>query len=220
MQINHRGLPPDLRRRLRVLEPLLFASLAMSYIWLIQPIRNDWLRVPFLIVVVLIPLLSNYLHQDRLADMGLRLDNLPASAREVGVFTLIASCSVVGLAFSAGESPELPFSSLVDFLIYPFWGLLQHYAMQSFVHRRFRESLGSPNAAIIASAVLFAIMHWPNKLLTIFTLLGGLAWCKLFSRHPNLLTLAISHGILAVLLYHLCPEDWVNNLRIGPRFYK
>ncbi|MHC4957203.1 MAG: hypothetical protein ACYTGN_02425 [Planctomycetota bacterium] len=40
-------------------------------------------------VSVLIPFVSVFAHRDRPRDLGLRLDNLGASAREVGLFTLI-----------------------------------------------------------------------------------------------------------------------------------
>ena len=66
------------------LEPLLFVVLALIYSWVIRSIPNDWLRIPFLVFIVLIPLASNILHRDSLRDLGLRFDNLGASAREVG----------------------------------------------------------------------------------------------------------------------------------------
>lgn len=205
--------------KIRVLEPLCFAFLAMSFIWFIKPMRNDWLSMPFLFGVALIPFLSSYYHGDTLKDIGFRLDNFRTSARDVGIFTLIGALIVVNIGFFWGGTLALPLKSVVNFLTYPLWGVAQQYVMQGFVHKRFRESLNNRWAAIICTAGLFAILHWPNLLLTIFTFVGGMAWCLLYDREPNLFTLAISHGILAVLVYFLGPEDWVRHLRIGPDFY-
>ena len=42
-----------------------------------------------------------------------------------------------------------------------------------------------------------------NAPLTGLTFVGGLVWSALFVRHPNVLALGISHGILATLAYPL-----------------
>ncbi len=67
--------------------------------------------------------------------------------------------------------------------------------------------------------MLFASLHYPNMALVLVTLVGGYAWCRLFERHPNLITLAVSHGWLAVLLRAFWPAEWLHNLRIGPGFW-
>ena len=51
------------------------------------------------------------------------------------------------------------------------------------------------------------------------TLVGGYVWCRLFHRQPNLFTLAISHGWLAVLVRYSWPAEWLHNLRIGPGYW-
>ena len=206
-------------RKLRVLEAFFFVFLAMSFIWIIKPMRNDWLSLPFLAGVVLIPFLSSYYHGDSLRDIGFRLDNFRSSAQSVGLFTLVAALFVMLIGFFAGSTLSLPLKSVVNFLTYPLWGLAQQYAMQGFIHKRLREGLNNRYVAVICTAGLFGIIHWPNPLLTAFTFFGGIAWCLFYDREPNLFTLAISHGILAVLVYYLGPEDWVRHLRIGPAYY-
>jgi hypothetical protein len=200
-------------------EPGLFVGLALLYIWVIQPTRSDWLRVPVMVLIVLIPLASPFLHRDRLRELGIRTDNLLASAREVGLATLAGAAVIVGIGLLAGEAPRARPGIVSAFLLYPFWGLAQQYAMQSFTFRRFREATGGPAAAAALTAAFFAAAHYPNMALALVTGVGGFFWCLLFQRHANLLTLALSHGWLAVLLRASWPAEWLHNLRIGPSFW-
>jgi membrane protease YdiL (CAAX protease family) len=202
-----------------VLEPLLFVSLAVVYSWVIRPTHNDWLRIPFLVVIVLIPFASNLLHRDRLRDLGLRFDNLRASAREVGMATAIGAVAILAVGTLTGD-PHFRDRMVQSFFVYPLWGLIQQYAMQSFTYRRLREGIAQPGLAAAAAAALFASVHWPNWPLALVTLVGGYVWCRLFERHPNLITLALSHGWLAVLLRYSWPVDWLRNLRIGPSYWE
>lgn len=202
----------------RVFEPLVFVALAVVYSWVVRPTHNDWLRIPFLVVVVLIPFASNILHRDRLRDLGLRFDNLKGSARDVGIATLIGAVAILVVGTLTG-GPYFRSRMVQSFFVYPLWGLIQQYAMQSFTYRRLREGIARPGLAAAATAILFASVHWPNWPLALVTLLGGYVWCRLFERRPNLITLALSHGWLAVLLRYSWPVDWLRNLRIGPSYW-
>ncbi len=213
-----RGLAQALTAR-PILEPLLFVALGVAYVWVIQPTGNDWVRVPFMAIIVLIPFASNLMHGDRLHDMGIRFDNLWSSAREVGALTLVLSVLVVAVGYAVGSGPAIPRSVLGYLLFYPLWGLLQQYAMQSFTFRRTLESVERPALSSAITALLFAALHWPNWPLALLTGLAGFVWCTLFYRQPNLFTLALSHGWLAVLLRYSWPAEWLRNLRIGPSYW-
>ena len=201
------------------LQPAIFVSLALAFVWVVRPTGNDWLKIPFLCLIVLIPFASNYLHRDRLRDLGLRLDNLPASLREVGIVTCIGAVAVLSIGALAGVAPHFGRGTLNSLLLYPGWGLVQQYAMQSFTYRRLREGTRSPGTAAALTAVSFAAIHYPNLALAGVTLVGGYVWCRLFERQPNLFTLALSHGWLAVALRASWPALWLHNLRIGPDYW-
>ncbi|NIR44297.1 MAG: CPBP family intramembrane metalloprotease [Gemmatimonadetes bacterium] len=201
------------------LEPLLFVALALLYVWVVQPTDNDWIRVPVMTVIVLIPFVSAFRHGDSLGELGLRIDNIGASAAQVGAATAAGAIVVVAIGLLAGHAPESRPGIVRAILLYPFWGLAQQYAMQSFTFRRIRESVGSPVAAASMAAVLFGAVHWPNLPLALVTAIGGVVWCLLFHRTPNLITLALSHGWLAVLLRAAWPAEWLHNLRIGPSYW-
>jgi len=202
-----------------ILEPLVFVTLAILYVWIVRPTRNDWLKGPVLAVIVLIPFASLILRRDPPRDLGLRIDNLLASAREVGILTGIGAAVVVGLGWSLGAGTRLSVGVIDDFLLYPLWGVAQQFAMQSFTYRRLRAGMGGVVVPAVLTALLFAAVHFPNLALAATTLVGGFAWCLLFQRHPNLFTLGISHGWLAVLLRYSWPAEWLHNLRIGPGYW-
>lgn len=199
--------------------PATFVALALAFIWVIRPTGNEWLKIPFLAVIVSIPFLSFYLHRDRLSDLGLRVDNLPSSLREVGIATAVGAVVVLAIGALAGRAPEFGGGTLRSLVLYPGWGLIQQFAMQSFTYRRIKEVTRSPKAAAAVAAVAFASLHYPNWALAGITLLGGYVWCRLFERHPNLFTLALSHGWLAVLLRASWPDVWLRSLRIGPEYW-
>lgn len=218
----HEPVMPRSGRRPRIaplLEPLAFVALATLYVWLVQPLDNDWIRGPFIALVVVIPFASNLGHRDRSSTLGLRLDNLAASAMEVGAFTLIAATIVLLVGAAVGAGLELRPETWRALLSYPAWGVAQQYAMQSFTLRRLEDGLGRTVPAAALAALLFAWLHWPNVALAAVTLVAGFFWCLLFSRNPNLLTLGLSHGWLAVLLRYSWPPEWLHNLRIGPSYW-
>lgn len=210
------GLGP---RIVALFEPLAFVGLASLYVWFVQPLDSDWIRGPAITVVVLIPFASNLGHRDRPAMLGLRLDNLAASAKEVGAFTLIAAAIVLAIGEAAGAGFDPRPGTWRALLTYPAWGLAQQYAMQSFTLRRLEEGIGRTIPAAAVAALLFAWLHWPNLPLAALTLVAGFFWCLLFTRHPNLLTLGLSHGWLAVILRYSWPAEWLHNLRIGPSYW-
>ncbi len=201
------------------LQPAVFVGLAFAFIWVVRPTGSDWLKIPFLVVVVLIPFASNFLHGDRLRDLGLRLDNLPDSLREVGIATAIGAGAILAIGVWAGVEPHFGRRALNSLLLYPGWGLVQQYAMQSFTYRRIKEGVRRPGLAAALTAALFAAVHYPNLALAGVTLVGGYVWCRLFDRHPNLFMLALSHGWLAVLLRASWPARWLHSLTIGPDFW-
>ncbi len=194
-------------------------GLAILYIWLVRPTGNDWVKGPMLAAIVMIPFASNLLHRDKRRDLGLRLDNLTASAREVALMTFVAAIAVAIIGLGSGHAPVFRRGLVTSLLLYPFWGLAQQYAMQSFTYRRLRDATARPSLAAALAAVLFASLHYPNMPLVLVTLAAGYVWCRLFERHPNLITLAVSHGWLAVLLRAFWPAAWLHNLRIGPGYW-
>jgi membrane protease YdiL (CAAX protease family) len=169
-------------------------------------------------VIVLIPFASVLVHRDPLKELGIRLDNLHASARDVGLFALLAGTGIVGLGMALGAQPRWP--DLTRIHRYPLWALLQQFALQSFAFRRTRETIREPTVAAAVTAGLFAAAHYPNTPLVLATLFGGFMFCTLFARQPNLFTLALCHALLAGLILAMWPAGEMRNLRIGPGYWR
>jgi membrane protease YdiL (CAAX protease family) len=47
------------------------------------------------------------------------------------------------------------------------------------------------------------------------TFAGGLVWCAIYARHPNIVPLAISHALGTLAILHAFDPDVTGRLRIG-----
>jgi membrane protease YdiL (CAAX protease family) len=68
------------------------------------------------------------------------------------------------------------------------------------------------------AASLFAVVHLPNPFLTAVTFAGGLAWCTIYARFPNIVPLAISHALGTLAILYAFDEGITGRLRIGDSY--
>lgn len=141
---------------------------------------------------------------EQLADFGLRRDNIRVSAREVFPFTIVAAVLIVSFAWLRGVSFDRP-ELWILVPLYPLYGIAQQWVVQGVLHRRLRV-LTSRGIAIALTGAGFGLLHVANPPLWGLTTCAGLAWAWLFARAPNVLTLGVSHGVLAALVYPLVIE--------------
>jgi membrane protease YdiL (CAAX protease family) len=187
--------------------------------WWVEGRISIAMNVLCLLVLGAIPIASMVLHRERLRDIGLRLDNLGRSAREVGIMTLAASAVIVACGIAGGGAMRVRADLIPLLPVYLIWGLLQQLALQAFVQRRLSGSMPGSRKVALLSATLFASLHFPNPVLAPATLVAGYAWCRLYARTPNLITLACSHATLAILTLLSFPPAWIHQLRVGPRYW-
>lgn len=200
-------------------EPLVFVILALGFEWIVDPVASHAVEAVYLTIVVLIPLASNVLHRDRPRALGFRFDNILPSARLVVPASLAVLAAIVAVSYASGHGVTVGTRLRQEIWAYPLWGLAQQWALQGFVHRRLCQAWGRRQPAAVASAVLFAALHFPNPVLVVFTLVGGYVWCLLYQREQNLFTLALSHGWLAAIALVSLPPVWIHGLRVGPEFW-
>ncbi len=201
------------------LQAVVFVALVCLYIWRVDRHASDGARALSVLLLAGIPVSSNLLHRDRARDLGIRVDNLRDSGLKVGAATLVCSLLLVAVSAASGWRSTMDLEAGLGTVGYLGWGLSQQYALQGFVHRRLRESLGGSRRASAASALLFGIVHLPNPALVVAVTVAGYLWCRAYARAPNLFTLAVSHAWLATLLLTSVPERILHVMRIGPRYW-
>lgn len=198
-------------------EALGFWALVIVFEWWIEPTAGLLVRMALLVLLGLVPVASIVLHHEPLRTIGFELEGLGTSACEVGFATLGGAVLIVALGAACHAPIDLRVLRWLP--LYLIWGILQQFALQSFVHRRLLQSLGRPQLAALMAALLFGSTHLPNPVLVPATTVAGWVWCRLYLRTPSLWTLAVSQAVLALLVLACLPPEWVRNLKVGPGYW-
>jgi hypothetical protein len=160
-------------------------------------------------------------HRERgetLHDLGFRLDNFLPSFRWLVLPTLAALLVIIAAAWYVNQT-AFAGHFRPRFLSIPLWALFQQYVLNGFINRRAQLLLGKGMKSVLLVAIVFSVMHLPNPLLAILTLLGGLIWAAAYQREPNLFALAISHAVASVTLALTISPNLLNNLRVGFKYF-
>ena len=97
---------------------------------------------------------------------------------------------------------------------------MQQLLLQGFFLPRFLGLIKNQVYAALLAAVLFALAHLPNPILTPVTLVWGLAACLLFLRYRNLYPLAMAHAIFGITIAITIPGPVDHNMRVGLGYLK
>jgi hypothetical protein len=147
------------------------------------------------------------IYRDRrvLREWGFRRDTLRASALACGIFFVVAAAGILAWRGWRGWMTPPP-STAILFVVYPVWGLMQQFFVQSLVAGNL-ERLGVPRAAVIpVAAILFGLAHAPDVPLMALCAGAGLVWTSIFLRFPNLVPISLTHAWLGSLAYLMILE--------------
>jgi len=97
---------------------------------------------------------------------------------------------------------------------YAFWALQQEFILQSFFYVRLESLLGGRRAPL-GAALLFSLVHLPSPVLTLLSLIGGLASCELFRRYRNIFPLGLVHAALGLTIAASLPDSLLHHMRVG-----
>lgn len=202
---------PTRTRRRDLFELLGIYGLILVVIWTPRP----W-QIPmwaFASVTIIAVIAVSY---EGLKAMGICTENLRRSLWGVGLSLGVAITAV----YLAGRMhtlhfPSTPASAVRHFGLYALWAAIQQLILQCFFLSRSMRLLSNATAAATLSAVLFAVAHLPNPILTVITLVCGLASCLFFLRYRNLLPLAVAHAILGICIAVTIPGQLDHNMRVG-----
>lgn len=157
-------------------------------------------------------------HGESLQDLGFRTDNFFAACR----LLLLPTAGLIVVALIISWFPNHSISVAPwrgRYLLLPLWALFQQYVLNGFINRRAQIALGQGAKSIGLVALVFAILHLPNPLLAILTLVGGLIWAGVYQRTPNLFALALSHAVSSITLALLISPNLLNSLRVGFKYF-
>ena len=103
---------------------------------------------------------------------------------------------------------------------YLVWAMMQQFILQSYFLLRLLRLLPGKALPIAAAAVMFALAHLPNPVLTPITLIWGIVSCMLFLRYRNIYTLGLAHGILGLCVAVTVPNSLHHHMRVGLGYYR
>lgn len=120
-----------------------------------------------------------------------------------------------GLQFHSLQQRQHPHWDLFGLFL---WALAQQLALQTVLFETARRCW-SNHTAILLTAGVFGMIHLPNPLLTVATFVGALGWCWIYSKHPNLIPLAISHSLCSLMMISSLPREITGGMRIGYAYF-
>jgi membrane protease YdiL (CAAX protease family) len=181
----------------------------LSYAWYVEPrTPRDAAAVP-IVVVAALGILRAAWKREWGFDRRALLPAFRAAALVTG--PAVAIVLLAGALLGTLHDRRDFLGSLGGLVV---WGGAQQWILQTVVLRE-SQQVTSRRWGILLAATLFAIIHLPNPFLTAMTFAGGLAWCAIYARHPNILPLAISHGLSTLAILYAFDEAITGRLRIG-----
>jgi membrane protease YdiL (CAAX protease family) len=99
------------------------------------------------------------------------------------------------------------------------WGGAQQWVLQTVVLREAQRAT-SPRVGILIAAMLFGVVHLPNPFLAPVTAFAALVWCRFYDRYPNIIPLALSHGVGTLALRYAFTDDMIGRLRVGASYLR
>jgi len=189
-------------------------SSILAFTWLLEPALPDSaVFVPAALVVGL-----TIWHDARRREWGFAPRALaPGLAWSLAItIPLAAVILAAGAAIGTLHDRRDFLGNLAPLVV---WGGAQQWVLQTVVLRDAQRAT-TRRAGIVVAALLFGAVHLPNPFLTVVTIVGALAWCSLYDRWPNILPLALSHGLgTLALLYAFNPET-TGRLRVGAAYLR
>jgi membrane protease YdiL (CAAX protease family) len=99
------------------------------------------------------------------------------------------------------------------------WGGAQQWVLQTVVLREAQRAT-TRTAGIIVAALLFGVVHLPNPFLAGVTTAAALVWCRVYDRYPNIVPLALSHGLGTLAILYAFDDSITGRLRLGASYLR
>ncbi|HEX7294451.1 MAG TPA: CPBP family glutamic-type intramembrane protease [Pyrinomonadaceae bacterium] len=198
---------------------VVLSCLIAEWVFLSFLSQYRWLVIVPLLLAVTFMLVSHRAYLESARDIGFRFDNILPAFRLLVWPTLIAVVAILVIGWYLTGPPSFPRLLRPRLLLVPAWALFQQYALQGFMNRRAQLAFGKGLKSVILVAAIFGVLHLPNPVLAILTVLGGLIWAAVYQREANLFALAASHTVASVTLAMALPLNVINGLRVGFKYF-
>ena len=202
---------PARSRRRDLFELVGIYGLILLVIWTPQPWQGPLCGLASISVIAVIAV-----SYEGMRPMGLCTVNLTKSLWAVALAMMVAllACAVA-MRMHTLQLASSPRWALQHYGTYALWAGVQQLILQCFILSRALRLLRNATAAAAVSAGLFAIAHLPNPLLTLITLVCGMASCFFFLHYKNLWPLAMAHAILGISIAVTIPGPLDHNMMVG-----
>lgn len=188
-------------------------SAIMVVLWL--PTHQQLIFGP---IALLAPLAMVLSERPTLRQLGLDWHSLASSLWILPAAAVMAFAGIL-LARASGTFHELYKADLAHVGGYVLWTIYQQFLLQDYFMPRLTRLLNT-DAAIAFAAVLFALAHLPNVVLTVATLAWGAVSCALFRRYRSLVVLGIAQGLLGLSFAVCVPDIYLHHMRVGLGYWQ
>jgi membrane protease YdiL (CAAX protease family) len=186
-------------------------ALILAVIWTPRPLQRwlYWLAIAWFVLSICISFPG-------WKAMGCTVAGFWRSAWVVGVaLTLAAGGMLLASDLHTLHRPNGFTQWILAFGGYTVWSLAQQFLLQGYFLARLVRLIPSATLAAATAAFIFALAHLPNPILTVLTLVWGLAACLVFLKARNLWTLAMAHAIFGIAVAITVPAATIHNMRVG-----
>lgn len=213
-----KGSPGKREVRLAAVELALFVALVLSFIWIWAGTFRHSNRLVLALGLGL-TITTHLLHREKLADLGLRLDNLVPALKEAALplVPLVSLLLLLGAANGTLNAAALDPGRFIEVFA---WGFLQQYLLQGFIHRRVAILIPASPWREVTVGLIFSAFHWPNPVLVLVTFLAGYVFAVLFRRQPNLVVLALCHAVGSTAVAFAFDPGILHKMRVGPGYLR
>lgn len=185
----------------------------LAYTWIVAPIAPHWTAAAAAAIVVALA----GVHALKTRDWGVAPSGFARSLGWSAVFTIGAAAGLAMAGWRLNSWHARPNLWGDAAMLVP-WTIGQQFALQT-VLLHDAQALMPRRAAVVVAAAAFAALHLPNPFLTLATFAAALAWCAIYSRHPNLLPLTLSHALLTLVVLCALDDSVTGRLRVGAAFF-
>ena len=193
------------------LELAICYTLIMAVIWTPNPAQRIlfWITLAWILATTLVKRVD-------LRTLGLRPSGVRCWILPIALGLLVGGLFVsLGRGFHTLHALHGAGPLVLHVIGYFLWAFEQQFILQDYFLFRLLRILPGEPAAVIATATLFSTAHLPGLLLTMASLLWGIACCSLFLRCRNLYALGIAHGILGLAVAISAPEALTHHMMVG-----